>query len=103
MMTDDTTSVPPASQWPTLDDPRLLDRIIDVIAREGRVERDRIAPQATLESLDLASMDVVTILMALEDELGVYLPMDAKLSSARNLGELIAAIAEAAHPAPRQA
>jgi acyl carrier protein len=40
-------------------------------------------------------MDVVMILMGVEEKLGVYIPMDADLASARNLSEFVAAIAKA--------
>ncbi len=35
------------------------------------------------------------ILMGVEEKLGVYIPMDADLASARNLSEFVAAIAKA--------
>lgn len=94
-MTTDAASPPPPTTWPELDDATVLEKIIDVIAKDGPVERARITPEATLESLGLASMDVVTILMGIEDKLDTYLPMDSSLSSARNLSEFIGAIAKA--------
>jgi len=95
MTTHAAPSSPPTG-WPELDDPTMLEAIIDVIAKDGPVERARITPEATLESLGLASMDVVTILMGIEDKLDTYLPMDSNLSSARNLSEFIASIAKVA-------
>lgn len=90
-MSNDETATDPAA-WPELKNPEKLDQILDIIAEEGKVDREKITPDATLESLGLESMDVVMILMGVEDKLGTYLPMDAELSSARNLGELIGAI-----------
>lgn len=94
-MTGTTAPSPPPTAWPDLDDPTLLDRMIDIIAKEGQVDRALIVPEATLESLGLASMDVVTILMGVEEKLDTYLPMDSGLSSARNLSEFVASIAAA--------
>ena len=94
-MTDDTTSSPPQNRWPELDDPKLLERIIDIIATEGAIARAKITPEATLETAGLESIDVVMIMMGIEEKLDTYLPMDSNLSSARNLSEFIASIAKA--------
>lgn len=94
-MTNHAASSPPPTGWPELADPTLLEKIIDIVAKEGPVARALITPEATLESLGLASMDVVTILMGIEEQLDTYLPMDSSLSSARNLSEFIASIAKA--------
>jgi acyl carrier protein len=93
-MSDEAISAPPTT-WPVLADPQQLERIIDIIAKEGSVDREKITPDATLETIGLASMDVVMILMGVEEKLGVYIPMDAELASARNLSEFVAAIAKA--------
>ena len=62
------------------------------------VERSAVLPDATLESLGLASVDVVMILMSVEEKLGIYVPMDNELAGARNLSEFIAAIAKLDSP-----
>jgi acyl carrier protein len=92
-MAEPATALP--TEWPALDDPGQLERIIDIIAEEGKVERGKITPDATLETLGLESMDVVMILMGVEDKLGTYIPMDAELASARNLAEFVGSIAKA--------
>ena len=93
-MSDDTTTPAPTS-WPHFDDPEKLERIIEIIAEEGGVDKDKITPDATLETLGIESMDVVMILMGVEDKLDTYLPMDAELAAARNLSEFVAAIDKA--------
>lgn len=93
-MTDQELAPPPTT-WPDLEDATLIDRIIDIITEEGVVERDKITPEATLETIGLESMDVVMILMGIEEKMDTYLPMDAQLASARNLSEFVAAIAAA--------
>jgi acyl carrier protein len=98
-MSDQTDPALPTT-WPSFSDPSVLEKIIDVIAREGAVERASIVPTATLDSLSLASLDVVTILMGVEEELNVYIPMSAELSETRNLAEFVGAIAGAMTQAP---
>lgn len=81
---------PLRQEWPDLPD-GVLEKIIEVIAVEGAVERSLITPTATLQTVGIASMDVVMILMGLEDVLDAYIPMNTDLSSARNLAELVEA------------
>lgn len=88
-MNEHTNERPLMLTWPVLADPTLLDKIIDVVADVGRIERSRITPDATLDTLGLESMDVVMILMGLEDVLDTYIPMNADLAASRNMAELV--------------
>lgn len=47
------------------------DQVLDVLAQETSVPRDALVPSATLESLGIASLDVISALFALEDQFGV--------------------------------
>ncbi len=71
------------------DDERMREELLDIISREGLIERDRLTAEATFESLGLASVDVVMLLMAIEEKYNVYLPIDAELSGIRTLPELL--------------
>jgi acyl carrier protein len=77
----------------TLDQAELVNQIIDVIATEGMVDREKITMDATIESLDLKSIDIVMILTALEDKFDVYIPMDGPFHEAKNVKSLIDAVA----------
>ena len=76
------------------DDAKLIEEITDVIAAEGMVDRAKITPDATIESLDLKSVDIVMILSALEEKFNVYIPMDGSLQEAKDVKSLIQAIAD---------
>lgn len=89
-MTDNTNSV---ATWPEDLEPEKLEQIIAIIAKEGMVDIESVTPGATLESLSIASVDVVSILMAVEEDLGIYVPIDNELAAAKNLSEFIAKIA----------
>lgn len=80
------------TNWPVLPDPAMLDRILNIVVTEGKVDAAKITPDATLESLGLMSIDVVSILMGIEEEFDAYIPMSADLQEARNLHDLIATI-----------
>jgi acyl carrier protein len=73
---------------------KLKEEIIEVIASEGMVDRTKVTPDATIESLDLKSVDIVMILTALEEKFNVYIPMDGSLQEAKTVESLINAIAE---------
>ena len=49
------------------------DSILDVIAEESLVERSALTPAATLESLGIQSLDIISIVFALEDKFGIVL------------------------------
>lgn len=76
-----------------LDKPELVNQIVDVIASEGMVDREKITMDATIESLQLKSIDIVMILTALEDKFDVYIPMDGPFHEAKDVKSLIDAVA----------
>jgi acyl carrier protein len=75
------------------DKAQLVEDIIEVIVKEGMVDRDKVQPDATIESLDLKSIDIVIILTAIEDKFDVYIPMDGSFQDAKDVQGLIDAIA----------
>jgi acyl carrier protein len=68
------------------------EKLLAIVAREGLIDRSRLMPEATLDSLGIASADVIVILMAIEEEFGVYVPVDGSLSDSRTVGEFLAAL-----------
>lgn len=76
-----------------LDHTDLVNQIIDVIVKEGMVDRDKVTLDATIESLDLKSIDIVMILTAIEEKFDVYIPMDGPFHEAKDIKSLIDAIA----------
>ena len=73
---------------------KLANEVIDVVAAEGMIDRSKVTPDATIESLDLKSVDIVMILTALEEKFNVYIPMDGTLQEAKDVKSLINAIAD---------
>ena len=71
----------------------LVNNIIDTIVTEGMIDREKVTMDATIESLDLKSIDIVMILTAIEDKFDVYIPMDGPFHEARSVKDLIDAIA----------
>jgi len=67
----------------------LREELLGVIAKEGLIDRAKLTPDATLESLNFASYDMVMILMAIEEKYNVYLPVDSDISEVKTLDELL--------------
>jgi len=76
-----------------LDQAELVDQITEVIISEGMVDREKVTMDATIESLDLKSIDIVMILTAIEEKFDVYIPMDGPFHEAKDVKSLIDAIA----------
>jgi acyl carrier protein len=72
----------------------LAEQILDVIASEGMVDRGRVTPDATLQSLEVQSMDVVMILMVIEEKFGVYVPIDGAIAESDNVASFVDAVAD---------
>lgn len=75
------------------DDELTLD-LVDVIAKEGMVDLAGVGPETTLESLNIASVDYMMILAAVEEKFAVYVPMDESLAQVKDVGGLLAILKE---------
>lgn len=75
-------------------DPAFVERLLDVISKEGMVDREKLTLDAPIDSLGIQSVDVVMILMAIEEEFGVYIPVTNELSEMSNVGDMINALAK---------
>jgi acyl carrier protein len=72
----------------------LIEQIIDIVVREMLIDRDAITMDTRLDSLDVASADMVMVLMAIEEDLDVYIPVDGDIAEAETVGELINTLAQ---------
>ena len=64
------------------------DDIIAIISEEARIDVERLQPSSTLASLNIASLDIMSVLFAIEDRYGVEIaPED--VASSRTLGEFV--------------
>jgi acyl carrier protein len=64
------------------------DAILKAMRTELSVDPDRLTPDATLASLDLSSLDLVSAIFAVEDEFGVEVSQE-EASRAVTLQDLI--------------
>lgn len=69
-------------------------QLVEVIAKEGMVDLTDVGPETTLESLNIASVDYMMILAAVEEKFAVYVPMDESLAQVKDVGGLLAVLKE---------
>ena len=75
-------------------EPKTLERLLDLVAKEGMVDREALKPDASFEDLGIESADMVVILMAIEEEFGVYIPVDGDLAEATTVGDFLKVLSE---------
>lgn len=76
------------------DKDELSRELIDLICKELMIDKATISPGSTIESLDFQSIDIVSILTAVEDKFDVYIPMDDSFHDAKTIQDLIDALAK---------
>lgn len=77
----------------TSNDAPIRQRLLDIIEKEGMISREKLTPEATMESLSMASYDMVMVLMGIEEEFGMYLSVDTELTEITTLDGLLTHLA----------
>jgi acyl carrier protein len=62
--------------------------VLDIIAEEALVERSALTPEATLDSLGIASLDIISIVFALEERFGLTLEQ-SDFEDVQSLGQFV--------------
>jgi acyl carrier protein len=68
----------------------VLNKIKEIVPKFG-VNPDDVTDSSTLEDLDMDSLDVVEIMQAIEDDLGIRVP-DEDLEDLSTIGDAVAAV-----------
>lgn len=71
-----------------------IDEILDIVAEKAMVDRSKLTPEAKLSDLNISSLDMVEVIFALEDKLGIEMPFNANTNTQefKTLGDVIAAV-----------
>ncbi|HEX3348967.1 MAG TPA: phosphopantetheine-binding protein [Acetobacteraceae bacterium] len=69
MSTDDTATL--------MQDPRVQE-ILEIVAKETSVAKEKLVPEATIEELGIASLDMVQTIFAIESKYDVEIPVVAE-------------------------
>ena len=76
------------------------EKLLAIIAREAAIDRSRLVPDATLDSLAIASLDVINILFAVEDECSIELDA-AEFEGVKTVQQFIDVIQTKSRAAPQ--
>ncbi len=68
----------------------VLNKIKEIVPKFG-VNPDDVQDSSTLEDLDMDSLDVVEIMQAIEDDMGIRVP-DEDLEDLTTIGDAVAAV-----------
>lgn len=68
----------------------VLNKIKEIVPKFG-VNPDDVSDTSTLEDLDMDSLDVVEIMQAIEDDLGIRVP-DEDLEDLKTIGDAVNAV-----------
>lgn len=66
----------------------LDDELLDLIAEEALIDRAKLAREATLESIGLDSVDMVSVVFAVEEKYHIEIAEDA-FAKTGNLGDFL--------------
>jgi acyl carrier protein len=71
-----------------------IDEILDIVAAKAAIERARLTPEANLSDLNITSLDMVEVIFALEDKLGIEMPFNANTNAGefKTLGDIITVV-----------
>ncbi len=64
------------------------DQVLDLISEEVPIDRAKLDPAATLDSLDIASLDMISVTFALEDKYNIIVEQD-DLKDAKTLDDFV--------------
>lgn len=60
--------------------------VLDIIAKQGNVDRAKLSRDAALTELEIQSLDVVEIVFAIEEKFDITVPYNANDPSGANAG-----------------
>lgn len=63
--------------------------VVAAIIEEGMVDAERVTPDATIESLEIESVEFVMILDGLERRFDLYIPVDQGVTDITTVSDLI--------------
>ena len=67
----------------------IAERIMDIIAKEAKLDRAQLTLDTRLDALKIESLDLVQILFAIEDQFDVYVPYNDESYKLETLRDVI--------------
>ncbi|NLQ12800.1 acyl carrier protein [Olsenella sp. KGMB02461] len=72
----------------------IFEKVADIVAETMSVDADELTLETTFESLSADSLDLIQLVSAIEEDLGITID-DDDLTSIKTLGDAVAMIANA--------
>lgn len=72
----------------------IFEKVADIVAETMSVDADELTPETTFESLSADSLDLIQLVSAIEEDMGITID-DDDLTSIKTLGDAVAMIANA--------
>jgi acyl carrier protein len=66
--------------------------VIDIIAKEASIDRDKITLDATLQDLEVHSLDGIQIIFEIEDKFDITVPEDEAQHATGTVRDLVAGV-----------
>ncbi len=69
-------------------------KVLDIISEKAKIDRERLVLDAKLTDLDIASLDVVEIIFALEEVFDIQIPYNANSADSEfgTIGDVVSAV-----------
>jgi len=68
---------------------QIAEKVMDIIAKEAKLDRSVLTLDTRLDSLKIESLDLVQILFAIEDEFDVYVPYNDESYKLETLRDVV--------------
>lgn len=81
-------------EWPSTLDADVLENLLDIVADKANLDRSALVPSATMDSLNIPSLDMIDILFGVEEKFNIYVPMGDELSNVVYLHDLMQVLAD---------
>ena len=73
-------------------DEEIRNRVIAVVTKEAMIDAEKLTPVALLADLNIDSIDMVMMLQGLEEEFGIYIPVEKSMAELKPVGDLLSFI-----------
>ncbi|QPF75602.1 acyl carrier protein [Roseateles sp. DAIF2] len=68
--------------------------LFDIIAKEAQIPREKITLDATMQDLDVHSLDAIQVVFEIEDRFGISVPEKDANFNTSTVGDLLRAVQE---------
>lgn len=66
--------------------------IFDIIAKEAQIPREKISLDATMQDLDVHSLDAIQVVFEIEDRFGISVPEQDTNFNSSTVGDLLRSV-----------